>query len=198
MSRYIHPTHTKLWVTTHLPDGTSHDHRADGLQDIGAYPSSRDELRRQAEASGGRLDSTEADEEWDRKREGRRLYDEAFMLWQLYPETYEHPNNPQRLDASVRGATRQAHFDHVVAVLVEEFGWDEVTRDVCRAQLEHERYASGFHPGFEFICDATVVANWRLKAHPTAGRFALRMAYYGDNPEKQARAAAITRRLVDP
>ena len=84
----------RLFVTTHLPDGTELPHRVDGLQDIGAYERSRDVLRGRAEASGGRLDSAEADEEWDRKREERRLCDEAFMLWQLYPETYEHPGNP--------------------------------------------------------------------------------------------------------
>ena len=86
--------------------------------------------------------------------------------------------------------------DQVVALLAGEFGWGQDTRDLCRRLLIGAVGADGYRPGFEFICDETVAANWRLKANPTAGRWSLRMAYYGMNPEREARADDITRRLV--
>lgn len=91
---------------------------------------------------------------------------------------------------------RDAYFDNVVAVLAEEFDWDETTRDICRASLGHADYGNGFPPWFEFICDEPVVSNWRLKANRSSGRWALRLCYYGENPERQARADNITLRLV--
>lgn len=70
-----------LFVHTHLPDGTTVPHRADGLMDIGRFEESRDVLRRRAEADGGTLDSRDADREWARRVAGRARWDAAYQEW---------------------------------------------------------------------------------------------------------------------
>lgn len=77
----------------------------------------------------------------------------------------------------------------VVDLLAAEFGWDVVTREACRSRLaRHDPYQS-----FEFICDAPSSANFRLKLAPGGG---YRVAYYGQSPDRQARADRITAELA--
>jgi hypothetical protein len=71
---------SRLFVTFHLPTGT-HLKRVDGLMDIGDYERARDEYRRQVVASGGTLDSTEADQEWATTQAARVQWDAAYQEW---------------------------------------------------------------------------------------------------------------------
>lgn len=82
----------RLFVTTRLPDRTIR-HRVDGLQDIGRYEQSRDVLRRRAEASGGTLDSADADAVWAARQAARRRFDEAFAWWQGDTLGRPHPGS---------------------------------------------------------------------------------------------------------
>jgi hypothetical protein len=81
--------------------------------------------------------------------------------------------------------------DHVIAVLAERFDWDDSTKSACRTYLARREWDGGFAPWFEFICDEPVVSNWRLKSD-SSSPWALRMSYYGRNPERQAEADEIT------
>lgn len=86
-----------------------------------------------------------------------------------------------------------AYVDRVVGYLAGEFDWDDQTQAIARRHLDNK---DGYGPGFEFICDHPMQAMYRLKAVSIDDDpWALRMAYYGQNPERDGRAIAITREL---
>jgi hypothetical protein len=99
VTRYIHPVTSMVFVHTHHADGTTTRHRVDGHMALGRYETSRDELRRKAEACGGTLDSTAADELHRQGRIARRRYDAAAQRWMrtqigASDREYPHPGNP--------------------------------------------------------------------------------------------------------
>ena len=72
-----------------------------------------------------------------------------------------------------------------------EFHWDTEVKEHFR------RYISGeLADHLEFISDAEGSANWRIKRDKRLGAKGLRVAYYGNNPEKETRAARINEELA--
>lgn len=86
-----------------------------------------------------------------------------------------------------------AYVDRVVGYLADEFDWDDQTKAIARRHLDNQ---DGYGAGFGFICDHPASAMYRLKGLSIDDDpWALRMAYYGYNPERDARAVRISREL---
>lgn len=92
----------------------------------------------------------------------------------------------------MRSKKFEAYVERVVAILADEFGWDQTTRDICRRHL-HE--GNPFGPGAELICDEPTRANWRLKSNRERP-MGLRMAYYGWAENGRERERRITEGLT--
>lgn len=87
-----------------------------------------------------------------------------------------------------------AYIDRVTTVLADEFDWDTLTMSVFGSAF----VSSSHLDHFEFICDSPISARWRVKHNRDDGhRWALRMAYYGDNPDRREREESITKRLTE-
>jgi hypothetical protein len=88
---------------------------------------------------------------------------------------------------------RDAYIERVVSILTEEFEWDDVTERIAHDTLT--TWNAGRPIWFEIVCDPPLSAMYKLRAgepHP----WSLRVAYYGENPERHERARQVTARLA--
>lgn len=89
-------------------------------------------------------------------------------------------------------AIREEKYRQIVALLSEEFGWDDIVEESCLNVLMARD--GKFDQSFEYIVDEPMIAQFRLKW--ADGQ--LRLSYYpfsSINYEKEARADRITQEI---